>query len=72
MTKPISTQTAAIPAAMFTDFSRNIFYDENIPEDQYTPPVNKEENYITTTEINDIFKNKFKANKSSGMSALPL
>jgi hypothetical protein len=72
MIKPARTRTTAIPAAVFSKLNKQLFYDEHIPEEYYTPPVNKEANYITTEEINDILKHKFKANKSSGMSALPL
>jgi hypothetical protein len=72
MLKPRHTPNENIPTAAFMEFSKEIFYDATIPEDKYTPLVNKEDNYISAKELTEVIKHKFKANKSSGLSPMPL
>jgi hypothetical protein len=72
MLKTATSTNLGISAAQFTEYNKTIFYDETIKEDVYTPIANKEENYIQPAELLNIIQHKFKANKSSGLSAMPL
>jgi hypothetical protein len=72
MIKSTRNQGTTIPTKKLTEFNRNIFYDSSIPEENYTQLTNNAENYITSEEVTEILTKKFKANKSSGLSALPL
>jgi hypothetical protein len=55
----------------FTEFNRNIFYDDDIIPDHYTPLANPENHHISTEELTDILKHKYKATKSRGFSKMP-
>jgi hypothetical protein len=51
MLKSAPTPNTDMPTAAFTSFNKKIFYDANIPIDQYTPIENKEEQYISADEL---------------------
>jgi hypothetical protein len=68
MLKSTSTPNTDMPTAALTNFNKQIFYDESIPEDRYTPIEHKAEQYISADELTEILAHKFKANKSSGLS----
>jgi hypothetical protein len=72
MLKSGHTKNENIPTAAFKEFNKEIFYDDKIPEETHTTLADKEENYITTAELTDTLKHKFQANKSSGLSPMPL
>lgn len=72
MLKPAPQNNNKMTAAAFAEYNKSIFYDEKIQEDIYEPIVNKEAHYITTAELTNVIQNKFKANKSSGLSKMPL
>jgi hypothetical protein len=56
----------------FKKFNESIFYDQAIPPDEYTPLTDASQNYITQEELSTILQHHFKANKSSGLSKMPL
>jgi hypothetical protein len=56
----------------FKKFNESIFYDDTIPQDTFTPLNDTQANCITTEELNTVLQHHFKANKSSGLSAMPL
>jgi hypothetical protein len=41
MLKSQHTQDGGIPTAAIMEYNKRIFYDESIPEDEYTPPSNR-------------------------------
>ena len=57
---------------MFREYNEKHFYDDKIPPDKYTPLTNTEQQYISKAELTDVLKHHFKANKSSGLSKMPL
>jgi hypothetical protein len=58
--------------AEFKKFNDSIFYDESIPQDAYTPLSNAQTQHITPPELTYILAQHFKAEKSSGLSSMPL
>lgn len=72
MLKPAQIHNPNIPITAFTEFNKKIFFDENIREDEVTPIINKEKQYIQTQELKETLRKKFKANRSSGLSQMPL
>jgi hypothetical protein len=56
----------------FTEFNKKIFYDDTIPADTFTPLTKAETQRISPEELTDVLKHNFKANKSSGLSGMPL
>jgi hypothetical protein len=72
MLKPIHIQNPDISVAALIEHNRQIFWDENIEDEEYTPVSNREVNYITEDEVKATLKENYKANKSSGLSNMPL
>ena len=64
--------TTDLPLQTFADFNKKIFHDESIPVDTFTPLDNAKKNYITPAELTNVLKYNFKANKSLGLSCMPL
>jgi hypothetical protein len=56
----------------FTEYNREIFFDPSLPPESYTPIESPETQHITPAELKDTLQNSFKANKSSGLSSMPL
>ena len=56
----------------FQKYNKSIFYNADIPMDEFTPLKNDAENYITPAELINVLHHHFKANKSSGLSKMPL
>jgi hypothetical protein len=56
----------------YTDHNRELFFDPSLPPEQYEPVISAETQHITPAELKSTLKNAFKANKSSGMSNMPL
>ena len=54
------------------EHSKNMFWNENKEEGEYTPVSNKEKNYITEDELKATLRDNYNANKSSGLSNMPL
>jgi hypothetical protein len=72
MIKPIHTQNLDIPVAALIEHNKKIFWNENIEDEEYTPVNNREMNYITEDELKSTLRDSYKANKSSGISNMPL
>ena len=49
-----------------------MYYDDNISADVFVVPDNIDNAKITTTEVKQVLQSHFKANKSTGLSQLPL
>jgi hypothetical protein len=60
-----------VPLEKFTQYNRDIFYNEDIPPDTYTPLTSPSDHHISPEELTDILAHKYKASKSRGLSKLP-
>ena len=56
----------------FQKFSESIFYDKHISPDEYTPLSNAPTHHIIPPELTYILAQHFKADKSPGLSLMPL
>ena len=72
MIKSRSAQENDMSLEAFSKYNKSMFYDETIPPDGYTALADAAAHHITTAELTDTLKHRFKANKSSGLSKLPL
>jgi hypothetical protein len=61
-----------LPLQEFTNFNKAIFYDADIPADTYTPLTQARAHHISPEELTGVLAKNFKANKSSGLSRMPL
>ena len=71
MLKQKNTEDIAIQLEDFTDYNKNIFHDEDIIPDSYTPLTNPDHHLISQAELASILDHKYKATKSRGLSTLP-
>jgi hypothetical protein len=58
--------------AEFTKFNESIFYDSTIKEDTFIPLADPHTEHITAAELTTTLTHHFKAEKSSGLSQMPL
>jgi hypothetical protein len=58
--------------AEFTKFNESIFYDSTIKEDTFIPLADPHTEHITAAELTTIITHHFKADKSAGLSQMPL
>jgi hypothetical protein len=58
--------------AEFTKFNESIFYNPTITPDTFTPLTDSHTHHITTAELTNVLNHHFKADKSSGLSPMPL
>jgi hypothetical protein len=65
-------QGADVQAATFAKFNQQLFYDPSLPTDAYTPLPDATPHHITPEELATTLTSHFKANRSSGLSMLPL
>ena len=72
MLKARTEQQATFPLESFNAFNKAIFHDEKIPPDTFTPLTDTAAHHITQAELAHTIHHHFKANKSSGLSAMPL
>jgi hypothetical protein len=72
MIKTRTTQHVDMSLETFSDYNKAMFFDESIPPDSYTALADATANHITEAELTDTTKYRFKANKSSGLSKMPL
>jgi hypothetical protein len=72
MLKPTHSTNPDLPTAALADLNKNIFYDDTITEDGYRDINDKIEHYISTEELKHTIQQHFRANKSSGLSQMPL
>jgi hypothetical protein len=63
---------AELAPQTFQKHNENIFYNADIPPDAFTPLRNDAANFITQAELTSVIHHHFKANKSSGLSKMPL
>jgi hypothetical protein len=61
-----------MPMATFAKFNEGIFYDDAIPPDNFTPLITPTHHHITKVELSAVLEKHFKAEKSTGFSAMPL
>jgi hypothetical protein len=72
MLKSKATREMAISTAEFIKFNAKIFYDPKIAPDEFTPLLNPTPMYITGRELRSVLALHFKADKSSGLSQMPV
>lgn len=70
--KGTANQEIDIPLKEFATYNEHMFWDASITQDEFTPLANSKANYITEEEMKDVLQHHFKANKSSGLSRMPL
>jgi hypothetical protein len=56
----------------FANHNRALFHDTSVPEAEYAPVTNPTTQHITPEELTHTLQFAFKANKSSGLSQMPL
>lgn len=61
-----------IPLHTLKEYNESIFYDDKITSDTFTPLENAPASHITPAELTAVLQHNFKANKSSGLSKMPL
>jgi|JI9StandDraft_2_1071091.scaffolds.fasta_scaffold369013_1 hypothetical protein len=71
MLKQKDTNEVEISIAKFTKFTKDIFHNEDIPPDTYTPLTNPTAHHISPHELSNILRDKYNATKSRGLSKLP-
>jgi hypothetical protein len=71
MLKQKDTSDVEISIAKFTNFTRDIFHNKDIPPDTYHPLSNPTDHHISPHELSDILRVKYNAAKSRGLSKLP-
>jgi hypothetical protein len=71
MIKQQDTSPVEVNLDRFTNFNRQIFHDDTILPDTYTPLTTPSAHHISTEELTDILRVKYKADKSRGLSKLP-
>jgi hypothetical protein len=72
MLKPAKCTDPDVPTAAIADLNKKIFFDKSIEEEAYRAIVDKKANYISPEELKQTIEHHFSANKSSGLSKLPL
>jgi hypothetical protein len=72
MFKKQDPNTTELDKTAFAAFNQNLFHDPAIPPSTFTPLEDPDAHKITPEEIIHITKHHFRANKSSGLSPLPL
>ena len=72
MLKPAKCNNPDIPTAAIAELNKEIFFDESIEEEGYKEIEDKQANYISPVELRQTIEHHFSANKSSGLSKLPL
>jgi hypothetical protein len=72
MFKKQDPTTNTIDKTAFASFNQQLFHDPTIPPDTFTPLEDPTSHLITPEELIHVTKHHFRANKSSGLSPLPL
>ena len=72
MLKPSQTQNPDIPVAAMIEHNKKIFWNKNVEEEEYIAVRNSAKNHITEEELKATLRDNYKANKSSGLSDMPL
>jgi Reverse transcriptase (RNA-dependent DNA polymerase) len=71
MIKQQDTSPVEVNLDRFTSFNKRIFNDDDIIPDTYTPLTSPSDHHISTDELTNILRYKYKADKSRGLSKLP-
>jgi hypothetical protein len=71
MLKQKDTNPIEVTISQFTEFNRDIFFDDDIIPDEYTPLTYPANHHISPAELTDILEHRYKATKSRGLSELP-
>ncbi len=66
------SSTVGVSAKQYAEFNQKLFFDESIQSDSFVLPDDLEKAKITTTEVKYVLESHFQANKSTGLSCLPL
>jgi hypothetical protein len=61
-----------VSASTFAEFNQDLYYNNELPVDQFQLPEDLNNAKITTAEVKNVLESHFKANKSTGLSQLPL
>jgi hypothetical protein len=72
MLKSKDQDLSALNLNEFTNYNRKLFFDPSLPQEQYTPVNSASIQYITPAELKNTLQHAFKANKSAGISNMPL
>jgi hypothetical protein len=72
MLKHIHSPHPDLPTAALAELNKSIFFDATIQEDEYRDIEDKNKHYITPEEVKDTIQHHYSANKSSGVSQMPL
>jgi hypothetical protein len=72
MLKHREERNVEIKADTFAAFNQQLFHDPDIPPDMYTPLPNARAHHITPEELATTLTSHFQANRSSGLSLMPL
>ena len=72
MLKQKGNDISELSLECFQKFNEEIFFDHTIQPDAFTPLMDAAGNHISKAELNEVLQHHFKANKSSGLSKLPL
>jgi hypothetical protein len=72
MFKSRAVADVSIDAEKFAEFNQQLFYNPDITPDVFADPHATEADMITQAELSQVLTQHFKANKSSGLSELPL
>jgi hypothetical protein len=72
MLKSKATRDLAMPTADFVKFNESGFFYSTIATDKFTPLSNTAPQYITKEELTSVIALHLKADKSTGLSQMPL
>jgi hypothetical protein len=72
MLKSKDQDISALNLKAFAEYNSKMFNDPTLPEESYTPIAAPATQHITQAELTHTIKHAFKANKSSGLSQMPL
>jgi hypothetical protein len=67
-----SKDNSDISAETFAVYNQNLYYNDQLHEDSFVPVENPENAKVTVSEVQHVLSKHFKANKSTGLSCLPL
>ncbi len=64
--------SVGVTAETFAAFNQELYYNSELPVDSFIIPEDIENTKITAAEVKIVLESHFKANKSTGLSRLPL
>ncbi len=67
-----ATQDIDLPIEEFAKFNESIFYDSTIARETLSPLADPRPHHTTPAELTHVLTHHFKADKSSGLSPMPL